>query len=197
MPDLPDYITHYHLADRAPFLNLSDLDGDRVAAVLSDLGTTGGSQRRFGPAYMRLRRGTERLLRERFRERGGRPIRQSPHYFVLGESAWFRGLYRDAREVRLRLDCLPPDQVSFTIPDSITSMGLLARLGHAQPMRPHHGAVFRLDELAEVIERYGRPHSPAAASYDGHQLEDFEHYVEVQVWSDEAVGLSDRRLDAR
>jgi hypothetical protein len=197
MPDLPDYITHYHLPDRAPFLNLSDLDDDRLAAVLSELATTGGSQRRFGPAYMRLRRGTERLLRERFLERGGRPIRQSPHYFVLGESAWFRGLYRDAREVRLRLVDLPADQVSFTIPDSITSMGLLARLGHAQPIRPHHGAAFRLDELAEVVERYGRPDSPAPASYDGHQLEEFEHYVEVQVWSDDAVGLSDRRRDAR
>lgn len=91
----PDFVTHYHRADRAPFLSLSDLTETEARAVTTDLAQAGGSERRFGPRYHQLRRDTERLLRERFIARGGQPQRRSPHYFVLGESGWFRGLYRD------------------------------------------------------------------------------------------------------
>lgn len=190
MVDVPEFATHYHLADRPPFLNLSDLDDAQLVTVLHDLGLTAGaarSERRFGPRYMQLRRETERLMRERFIRRGGRPTRLSPNYFVLGESAWFRGLYRDAAEVRVELSDLPSEQVSFTLPDSITSMGLASRFGVDVPVQPHHGMVFRLDELADAVSRYGRPNSPKPASYDRHQFDAFEHYVEIQIWCDEAI----------
>jgi hypothetical protein len=187
---VPDFITHYHLPDRQPFLNLSDLDETALTAVLADLhatATSGRSQRRFGPRYMRLRRATERLMRDRFIERGGRPTRRSPHYFVLGESPWFRGLYQDAAEIRIPLARLPSEQVSFTYPDSVTSMGLLAEFGIELPVRPHHGIVFRIEELRDVITRYGLPEGQEPVSYDGHQFEEFEHYIEVQVWTDEVA----------
>jgi len=190
MAEIPDFATHYHRRDRPPFLSLSDLDDDRLDGVLRELTSTAGeagSQRRFGGRYMQLRRATEILMRDRFIERGGRPQRQSPHYFVLGESAWFRGLYRDAGQVRIPLAGLPPDQVSATLPDSITSMGLLSQFGIDLPARPHHGIVFRLDELADAVARHGRPDSPAPATYDGHQSAEFEHYVEIQIWSDDLI----------
>jgi len=187
---VPDFTTHYHLADRPPFLNLADLDDANLANVLSGLqgaAESGVSARRFGPRYMELRRGTEEVLRSRFIERGGRPTRSSPHYFVLGESPWFRGLYRDPAEVRLHLEDLPTEQVSFTYPDSVTSMGLLAEFGIKVSPRPYHGRVFRIDEVEAVIERYALPRSRKPATYDGHQFDDFEHYIEVQVWSDDAL----------
>lgn len=192
MAGVPDFITHYHLPDRDPFMNLSELDEDQLPDVLADLAqitAAGRSQRRFGPRYMRLRQATERLLRERFIERGGQPSRHSPHYFVLGESPWFRGLYRDAAEVRAPLAGLPSDQVSFTYPDSVTSMGLLADFGIELPVRPHHRTVYRIEELHDVVARYGLPDDHEPDSYDGHQFEDFEHYIEVQVWSDDLVGI--------
>lgn len=187
---IPDFITHYHVADRRPFLNLSDLDEAGLGSVLSALQTTaeaGVSDRRFGPRYMKLRRATENVLRERFIERGGRPVRYSPHYFVLGESDWFRGLYRDAAEVRVRWRDLPTDQVSFTYPDSVTSMGLLPEFGIDVKPRPYHGKVYGIEEIADVIERYGLPQGAKPDTYEGHQFDDFEHYVEVQVWSDEVL----------
>jgi hypothetical protein len=36
--DLPNFVTHYHLADRRPFLNLCDLTDDELDAVLADIG---------------------------------------------------------------------------------------------------------------------------------------------------------------
>lgn len=192
MAGVPDFITHYHLPDRLPFLNLSELDDDRLAPVLAGLGDVaadGRSERRFGPRYMSLRRATERLLRQRFVERGGAPVRESPHYFVLGESAWFRGLYRDAAEVRIPIAGLPSEQVSFTYPDSVVSMGLLADYGIDVPARPHHGTVFRIEELASVIERYGLPSGPAPDTYLDYQFREFEQFVEVQVWADDVLGI--------
>ena len=188
---IPDFITHYHLADRRPFLNLSDLDEPSLTSVLSGLQATaesGVSARRFGPRYMKLRRDTEDVLRTRFIEQGGQPTRRSPHYFVLGESPWFRGLYGDAAEVRVRLNDLPTEQVSITYPDSITSMGPLAEFGITVSHRPYHGNVYRIEELSQLIARFGLPHGPKPHTYEGHQFEDFEHYVEVQVWSDDALG---------
>jgi hypothetical protein len=187
---IPDFITHYHLADRRAFLNLSDLDEAALASVLSGLETTaasGVSERRFGPRYMPLRRATEELLRTRFIERGGRPTRRSPHYFVLGESAWFRGLYRVAAEVRVRLSDLPTEQVSVTYPDSITSMGLLAEFGIKVSPRAYHGNVYRIEEIPVLVERHGLLHATKPDTYKGHQFDDFEHYVEVQVWSDDVL----------
>jgi hypothetical protein len=187
----PDFITHYHLADRRPFLSLSDLDEAGLETVLSSLQSTaehGASERRFGPRYMMLRRATEGVLRTRFIERGGRPVRRSPHYFVLGESPWFRGLYRDPGEVRIRLADLPTDQVSVTYPDSVTSMGLLAEFGITVSPRDYHGSVFRVEEIESMIERHELPRAAKPDTYDGHQYGDFEHYIEVQVWSDDVLG---------
>jgi hypothetical protein len=187
---IPDFITHYHLPDRDPFLNLSDLsdqDVEKVLAGLSSAAQAGSSQRRFGSRYMKLRRRTEELLRTRFVDVGGRPVRQSPHYFVLGESEWFRGLYREAREVRIPLRALPTHHVSFTYPDSVTSMGLLPEFGIHVTRQPYHGTVYRIEELADLVGRYGLPRGTRPHSYQGHQFDDFEHYIEVQVWADDTV----------
>lgn len=195
MTPIPDFITHYHVAGRRPFLNLSDLDEASLDKVLTALQTTAESsvsERRFGPRYMKLRHATEDVLRTRFIERGGRPTRTSPHYFVLGESAWFGGLYRYAAEVRVRLNDLPTEQVSVTYPDSVTSMGLLAEFGIEVAPRPYHGNVYRVEEIGDLIERYGLPRTGKPDTYEGHQFEDFDHYVEVQVWSDDALGTAVR-----
>lgn len=190
MDAIPDFVTHYHLPDRQPFLNLSDLDGPDLERVMAGLDGRSG-QRRFGPRYLALRRATEDLLRARFVERGGRPERPTPHYFTLGASAWFKGLYDDAREVRLSLVELPEGQVSFTVPDSVTSMGLLPDFGVQVTPRDHHGRVFLIEELEEVARLHGLPNSPRPDSYEGHQFADFEHYTEVQVWSDNILGMTD------
>jgi hypothetical protein len=57
-----------------------------------------------------------------FVEAGGRPEWRSPHYFILGESPWFRGLAVNMKNVRLPLMALPHDQTSVTYPDSFAAM---------------------------------------------------------------------------
>ena len=83
----PTIATHYHAPHRRPFLNLSDLDGDDLDRVLSDLSDErrrGTNKRVFGRFYMGLRLEAEAKMRELFRARGGVVERDAPHYFVLG-----------------------------------------------------------------------------------------------------------------
>src|SRR5262245_13835807 len=99
---IPDFATHYHLADRAPFLNLSELapqDLDRVIDQLAQRRRSSGLKRIFGRRYMEMRRLTEARLYGLFVDIGGRPERRTPHYFCLGSSEWFRQLAPDMREV--------------------------------------------------------------------------------------------------
>jgi hypothetical protein len=93
--ELPDYVTHYYVPGRAPFLNLSELtnpEWDAMRKVLEAERATGSSSRVFGRRYLELRRATEARLRDLFVAAGGTPERAVPHYFVLGSSTWFQGL---------------------------------------------------------------------------------------------------------
>ena len=94
---LPDYVTHYYVPGRPPFLNVSeltDLEWDATRRMLEAERGAGNSSRVFGRRYLELRRATEVKLRDLFVAAGGEPERHAPHYFVLGSSEWFRGLAR-------------------------------------------------------------------------------------------------------
>jgi hypothetical protein len=130
-------VTHYYLADKRPFLNLSDLSDAELESVMSDLEwrrAHAGLRRVFGRRYMELRRHTETKLRRLFVDAGGRPERTAPHYFVLGSSAWYRGLAPHTREVAIPLSELPADVTSLTYGPNV--------LGHERWRAIAHDAVF-------------------------------------------------------
>ena len=177
------YATHYYRGDRKPFQNLSEVEDGDVDAVLATL--AGGSRRRFGPRYLALRRATEAKARDLFIRAGGRPIRTHPHYFVLGPSPWFAGLYDDPQEVRVPLSELPPEATSFTWTDSITALGLGTGLGVPQPPEPSKRALYRLDQLSLATADTPLPSSGDA--YEGYQQQLVDYYVEIQLWTDDPV----------
>jgi len=186
----PDFVTHYYRADRMPFQNLSDLDDPELSKVLRDLSEPTSrslSHRRFGPRYMNLRRATEEAARQLFTAAGGQPIRRGPYYFVLGESGWFAGLYLDVRTFQIALDALPMQATSFTLTDSITALGLGQPLGVPAAPWAHERQLYRLDQLDQIIGRYGMPENCATVSYADHQRQLLHHFVEVQLWSDEPL----------
>jgi len=127
-----------------------------------------------------------------------RPQRSAPHYFVLGESPWYRGLAAGMQAVTMALGDLPFEMTSFTYPDSFTAMATLAEFGVTYEPRPYHGRVYRLDELADVVDRYGLPVDTTPTVYKAYETRPFEKYIEVQLWSDDPVagllsaGIADR-----
>lgn len=186
---LPEVVTHYYLAGR-PFLSLSELSDAELDAVLADLSVLRDARRQhrpFGPRYMHLRRLTEARLRELFIAGGGQPERSAPHYFVLGESPWYRGLAANMAQAQLPLSALPPTQASITYPDSFTAMGFGAQFGIGHEPTPYHGRVFLLGELPCLVERFGIPDPAWDGDYQAWSTWPAEAYIEVQLWSDEPI----------
>lgn len=189
---MPRFVTHYYLPSRGPFQNLSDLSDDEALDVMRELNRarrSGEHHRLFGRTYLRMRREAERRLREAFVAKGGRPVRTTPHYFVLGESAWFRGLGKEMAEVRLPLDALDAFTTSITYGDSFGTTGVSAEFGVADPPDDSGAAeVYVLEDLDRLLATFGYPSVAAPADYEGYERRvTGAQFIEVQVWSDEPV----------
>jgi len=185
--DLPEVVTHYFMRGRPPFLNLSDVDEPHVDGVLALLcaeRAAGRSHRSYGRPYLRMRRECEALLRQSFVAAGGLPERRSPHYFVLGRSAWFEGLSSELDRVVFSLSALPSAVTSITYPDSFTAMALAPRYGLPYEPKPYHGRVYRLEELPDLVAEHGLPADEPDVDYASFARRPFERYIEVQLWSD-------------
>ncbi|MEQ8992648.1 MAG: hypothetical protein RLO46_12565 [Pseudomonadales bacterium] len=190
--DIPDFITHYHPAQDPPFRNLSDVPEQDRGAVISMLverrRKLPGFHRVFGVKYIPMRLATEEKLRSLFVAAGGRPQRLAPHYFVLGASKWFEGLYPSTRKVVIPLADLDAATTSITFPDSFAAMRLGPDYGvPPEPLRPYHEQAFLLSDLPDLVASYGIPADEPDADYSNYAKEVFEKYIEVQVWDDAPV----------
>lgn len=185
--EIPTIVTHYYLAQRRPFLNLSDVPDDQLPSVIADLqelSRSGQQTRTFGRVYVEWRRVTERALREGFDAAGGQRQREAPHYFVLGTSPWYEGLAAGMRSVTLDLASLPDEHTSWTLTDSFDAMGCGGSFGF--PAREDRDtSVYRLADLDRVLAHHPL-YDERPDAYDlgpGATIP----FVEVQLWSDEPV----------
>ena len=181
--EIPDFITHYHLADRQPFLTLSELesgDDSSIFHALKDRHRNHPSyRRRYGQDYINVRQRIENKLRCLFIERGGEPIRKHPFYFVLRQSNWFKYLIQGQSEIRIPIRDLNPATTSFTFPDSYVAL--------SKNEKPYHGRVFLRHELESFVAEYGLPVDDDSRNYDRYWEGDFEKYIEFQIWEDDIV----------
>jgi hypothetical protein len=187
---MPTYITHYFVRGFEPFRSISDLDDaswQRLCGVLADRRAKDPTyHRRFGPRYRGVRLEAEEELRSRFKLIGGRVERTAPIYFCLGSSEWWRG-FCDHDEIRIELSDVDPETISFTYPDSLTSMGMLARFGIHHEAKPYHGKVFGLEQIGEVVREFGIPTGVSPSGYREYHKEGLEIYIEAQLWSDKPI----------
>lgn len=175
MNGLPTSLTHIYHPDKGPFRNLCDLPVEEAEAVLAEIRTSG--LRPVRPNYLQRRLAAEDWLLRAGRERIRRARLAHPIYFFLGDFADGRDPSRPASIV-LPLCLFPADTITFTYPDSMTSHLFATRPDLAAERRDHHGRVFTLDEIRELVLRLGLPKPnwprlPGARS-DG--------YIEAQVW---------------
>ena len=188
----PTFVTHYYMPSRRPFQNLSDLEDEGAVAVMEALmgdRSAGLHHRLYGRKYLAMRRWTEKRMHDEFTAIGGSPDRWSPHYFVLGESPWFRGLAAGMLEVRVPISELAPGKTSATYGDSFGAMGTASAFGVGPRPRVHHyaGAVIRIDDVAEMVASVGFPAADADVDYAGYEERSGEKFIEVQLWSDDPI----------
>jgi hypothetical protein len=169
----PRFLTHYYESARGPFRSLSSMRPDAAEAVLETIRREGAifaSKR--SPEYLAIRRDLEQTIRRLFIEQGGTPRRMTPHYMIVGACPWVMTWYAQGCELRVPLEAFDPAAVSLTYGDSFPAM----RYGDGKPYR---GKVYRLDDLPDLVARYGLPQVWNADGQGGP-----DRYIEAQVWDD-------------
>ena len=173
----PDFLCHYYEAEKGPFLSLSNFALAEAEQVLDQVRRQGeifASKR--SPDYLTIGRELETKVRRLFIAKGGQPVRERPHYMILGACPWLIDWYKDGRELRIPLARFDADIVSFTYGDTFPAM-------RYQDGKPYRGQVYTLDELPELTRLHGLPQEWNLNGALGP-----DRYIEAQVWDDAPIG---------
>lgn len=123
--------------------------------------------------YYPARLKTDKLLRDRFVELGGKPTQKHPLSFVLHGSEYLYAWFDNGIITKFPLSQIDEDSVSFTYGDSMSTLerrGEITMLTKSMLLKEITEFNGTLNEfLIAVAERY--------------------RYIEVQVWNDDCLGL--------
>lgn len=175
-PILPQlYLTSYRHPDTAPLGNimlLPEAEAYQKAAQLAAAHPETTAFYRFADFanYYPRRKTSEEALRQHFIQLGGQPELMHPYSFVLMESDYLARWFGNGPAVRIPVEALPKEQLSFTLGDS---MSTFAREGVHQ--------VRTLEGLLEMIAAHG-----SLEAFLTH-VETTWTYIEAQVWSRNAL----------
>ena len=169
---------HYYEKAKGPFVNLSDLDAENAVKVMDDIRKQGeifASKR--DDSYLARRRELEQIARGIFIKKGGKPIRHVPHYMVIEKCDWLKTWYKQGEYVNIPITSFDLDTVSFSYGDLFPTFSDRVADG-----KEYRRQVYTYDEILTLIDKYGLPQVWNADGSHGP-----ERYIEVHVWSDEAI----------
>jgi len=170
-----DYLYHYYEKDTGPFVSLSNLiieEAQKIQDGLKVENKTFAAQR--NEKYLARRQFLEQLVRSLFIEKGGNPIRQTPHYMVIGVCPWLATWYKDSDYIKIPIEEFDMNTVSFTYGDTFPTFS-----PSVKDNLEYRRNVYTYSEIVTIIDKYGMPqdswNEPVFAK---------PCYVEAQVWSD-------------
>lgn len=170
------FLHHYFDHSTGPFCNLSDLIPAEAKQVLEQLRLQNkGFASQRSSDYLEIRRGIELQARELFIRKGGKPVRDFPHYMTLGSCPWLLDWYASGTELQIALAEFDPNTISFTYGDLFPTM-------RYQDGKAYRGQVYTAVEIWDVIHKFGLPQE---WNFKGDQGP--ERYIEVQVWDDKPL----------
>lgn len=172
------YLYHYYEQETGPFLNLSDLPINEAQKILSNIkqiNETYIAQR--SDVYMQRRIELETMARELFILKGGKPVRNVPHYMVIEECEWLQSWYRQGTFIKIPVSEFDTNTLSFSYGDMFPTFSLNVKDG-----KEYRKQIYTYNEIIKVIEKYGLPQTWNKDGKFGP-----ERYIEVQVWSDEPI----------
>jgi len=173
-----NYFYHYYEMQNGPFKNLSDLSLVKAQDVLDKIKAENQimAAHRY-PGYLERRKELEQVARNLFMAKGGKPVRQVPHYMVVGECAWLQTWYQEGACVKIPLIAFNPETISFSYGDLFPTFS--PRITDQKEFRRQ---VYTLPGVIRMIEKYGFPQD-----WNGDGTYGPERYIEVQVWDDKPV----------
>jgi len=169
---------HYFEKAKGPLLSLSALPIDEAVAIQSQLisdNKTFAAQR--NEKYLPRRREIEKIVYELFVEKGGKPEKDTPHYFAVGECPWIATWYEQADFIEIPIEEFDLQTVSFTYGDTFPTFSQNINDG-----LEYRKTVYTYEEILDIIEKYGMPQDSWNTPIYAQPC-----YVEAQVWSDRAI----------
>lgn len=171
------YFYHYYEKETGPFVNLSELSLDDAQKIQDGLKKDPVFAAQRNTRYLSRRRYLEQLVRELFIDKGGRPVRQTPYYMVVGACPWLKTWYKAGEYLKIPVSDFDLETVSFTYGDMFPTFSPKITDG-----MEYRNTVYTYTEILDVIDRYGLPqdrwNEPVFAQ---------PAYVEVQVWSEDPI----------
>lgn len=170
------YLYHYFERKVGPFVSLSGLQVEeamKIQALLNIKNKTFHAGKRSEKYYER-RKYLEQLVRTLFIEKGGQPIRETPHYMVIGECPWLATWFEDSGYIKIPIKEFDLCTVSFTYGDTFPTFS-----PHVTDDMEYRRQVYTYDEILNIIEKYGMPQD-----YWNEPVFAQPAYVEAQIWSD-------------
>ena len=173
------FLYHYYPRGCEPFRSLSDLPQARADAVLDELRQAHPDSfaARRPPDYMARRRRVEAILREEFRKKGGKLLRDTPHYLTVEHSPFLASWYEDCAILRIPIEEFDLATVSFTYGDSHPTFS-----DRVDDGREYRKTIYTYPEILRIIDKYGLPQDWNPDGVYGP-----ERYVEAHVWSDDPI----------
>ena len=177
-------LCHYYERDFRPFMPLTALDINEAKKILLEQKAAGRFHHPDIDEFLQRRYARDKLLREMFIKRGGKPERTAPVYMMLGEHKQWESAYEKPAVIKIPLSEFDPLTISFTYGDSFAVLDP-SLFGHEE----YWNKIYFVDEILQIIDRLG---FPPYVEYDfkrgiyptdkhiNHHLK----YVEAHVWSD-------------
>ena len=124
--------------------------------------------------YYERRKYLEQWVRSMFIDKGGKPIRQTPHYMCIGECPWLATWFEDSGFIKIPIDEFDINTISFTYGDTFPTFS-----PSVTDELEYRRQVYTYVEIIDMIKKHGMPQDfwvdPVFAQ---------PCYVEAQVWSD-------------
>lgn len=177
------HLYHYYDGSGPPFLTLTALPFDTARKILLDMNT------RLPDVdfFLTRRYEMERMVRNAFIMRGGKPVRTAPVYMTLGPNKGMLTWFREPAVIKIPVEEFNPRAVSFTYGDSFPVFKPSLNTGEEW-----WGRVYFYDEMLAIYNKYGLPEDPeyhmCKGIYPkGKSIRDYLKYIEAHVWSDEVL----------
>ena len=180
--NIPEFLFHYYELENGPFRNITEY-GYEKAENIQDTITEGWNSKR-PENYLDLRFSLEKRIKKHFVLKGGKPNRNDPFYFTLGECKFAESWYTNPGIIKIPLTEFKPEHISFTYPDSMVSYQFYDEPKLKTYRKNCNGQIFLLDEINDLIGEYGLPTERKSQSEE--RLK-YDKYIEAQVWDDQII----------
>ena len=180
--NIPEFLFHYYELDNGPFRNITEY-GLEVAESIQNQISKGFNSKR-PDNYIDLRFSLEKRIKKQFILKGGKPNRNDPFYFTLGECDWAKSWYVNPGVIKIPLTDFKTEHISFTYPDSMVSFQFKDEPKLVAYKKDCNGQVFLMDEINDLINVYGLPTEEKSQNQESLK---YDKYIEAQVWDDKII----------